>query len=66
MSDTVEFEGCECRFDSDKAIRVRIPELDRSVWIPRSQIDDDSEVYKRGTEGTLIVSEWFATKEGLI
>lgn len=24
----------------------------------------DGEVYKRGTEGTLIVSDWFARKQG--
>lgn len=34
-------------------------------WIPQSQIDDDSEVYKVGDEGKLVVSSWFAAKEGL-
>jgi hypothetical protein len=26
--------------------------------------DDDSEVYKHGTDGVLIVSDWFAEKRG--
>lgn len=34
-------------------------------WIPKSVIDDDSEVYETDTDGKLIIPEWFATKEGL-
>jgi len=34
------------------------------VWILQSQITDDSEVYKEGHEGTLIVYRWFAEDEG--
>lgn len=35
-------------------------------WIPKSVIDDDSEVHEEGDEGTLSVAGWFATKEGLV
>lgn len=35
------------------------------VWIPKSVIDDDSEVYQDGDEGDLVITEWFAEKEGL-
>lgn len=38
----------------------------KEVWIPKSQIDDDSEVWEEGQSGDLVVTEWFATKEGLI
>lgn len=32
-------------------------------WVPKSQIDDESEVYTEGDEGTLIISEyWFSNK----
>ena len=34
-------------------------------WIPKSVIDDNSEVYGHGTDGVLIVAEWWAEKEGL-
>lgn len=37
---------------------------DEEIWIPKSQITDDSEVYKSGTSGELIVTEWFARKQG--
>lgn len=35
------------------------------VWIPQSQIDDDSEVWKAGDKGTLVISDWIATQKGL-
>lgn len=38
---------------------------EREHWIPISLIDDDSEVYKPGDSGKLIVKAWFAEKEGL-
>jgi hypothetical protein len=34
--------------------------------VPKNQIDDDSEVYKKGTDGTLIVTEWLAEQKGWI
>lgn len=35
-------------------------------WIPKSQISEDSEVYKANTDGTLIVSLWFCEKQGIL
>lgn len=34
-------------------------------WIPKSQVHDDSEVYRAGHKGKLIITGWFAEKEGL-
>ncbi len=39
------------------------------MWIPFSQIDDDSEIYKKdqvGETGELVISEWMAKQKGLI
>ncbi len=36
------------------------------IWVPRSQIDDDSEVWWPGQDGTLIVSDWWARQKGLV
>ena len=60
----VEFEGVVCTRATDKALLCRIDGKDH--WIPQSQIDDDSEVYKEGDEGTLVISEWLATQKGLV
>jgi hypothetical protein len=61
---TVEFEDVECTVETDNAILVEIEGEEH--WIPKSQIDDASEVYGRGHEGTLIVTEWIATQKGLV
>lgn len=60
----VEFRGVTCTAETKAAILVVIDEVEH--WIPKSQVDDDSEVYKKGDEGTLIISEWIAQEKGLI
>jgi hypothetical protein len=65
---TVRFDDCRCSRDSGKALLVDIPDLDEEVWIPQSQIHDDSEVYdaEDNAEGTLVVKRWFAEKKGWV
>jgi hypothetical protein len=65
MKSNVEFEKTFCDGETAKAIHVRF-EDGKLQWIPKSIIDDDSEVYEKGHEGTLIIPEWFALREGLI
>lgn len=60
----VEFHDVVVIRDSDNAIFVEIE--DQEVWIPKSQLHDDSEVYKADTEGTLIISEWIAKQKELV
>ena len=50
--------------ESEKAICVSASDLDEETWIPKSQIHDDSEVWKNGQEGDLIVTDWWARKQG--
>ena len=64
MSFTIE--NAKCVHETDAAIFVEAPDLDEDVCVPISQIDDDSDVYKSGTTGDLIVSDWFAGKQGWI
>lgn len=50
---------------TDKALFVHIDDGDEEVWIPKSCIHADSEVFAKDSEpGELIVVEWFARKEG--
>ena len=65
MSRTVGFERCEAVAETDLAVCVE-GITDEDVWVPKSQISDDSEVWKKGDEGELIITEWFAEKEGLV
>lgn len=48
---------------TDKAIKVESDDLGE-VWVPRSVIHDDSEIYEGDHEGELVVEGWFAEKEG--
>ena len=46
------------------AILVDAVELDEPVWVPQSQIEAESEIWKRGDEGDLVVTEWIAGEKG--
>lgn len=64
MSATVRIADVEVLYDSGKALKVRIGgEIEK--WIPQSQVDDASEVWKVGDKGDLVIKAWFAEKEGL-
>jgi len=51
--------------DRGKALLVRVAEVDdKPIWIPKSGIHDDSEVWKADQEGELVVKDWLAEKRG--
>lgn len=57
----VEVEEVECIHETDEALKCR---RDTQIaWIPKSQIDDDSEVYEKGDEGTLVIPRWLAVEK---
>lgn len=62
FDDVTALRGTErallCRLTTDAGVR-------REVWIPRSQITDDSEVFEVGDTGELVITSWFADREGL-
>jgi hypothetical protein len=65
LEDTVSFDVETVEAESEKAILVEIE--DEKVWVPKSQIHDDSEVYsKKSGAGELIVTRWWAEKKGLV
>jgi hypothetical protein len=64
MATTVEFANVVVEVETAMAILCWID--GEKVWIPKSQIDDASEVYKDGDRGVLVVTEWIAKQKGLI
>lgn len=60
----VEFEDTRCIAETTDAIKCVVDE--QEVWIPKSQVTDNSEVWKKGDEGKLVITEWIATEKGLI
>lgn len=63
---THRIENVECVRETAKAICVESEDFEESVWIPKSVVHDDSEVYKDGDIGSLVVELWFAEKQNLI
>ena len=47
-----------------KAVLVRSMEFNDEFWIPQSQIHEDSDVWKTGQEGDMLVTEWLAIQKG--
>jgi len=60
----VTIEDVLCKASTDKAILAVIE--GKEYWIPQSQIDDDSEVWGGGDEGTLVITEWIAMEKGIL
>ena len=60
----VRFEDVTVIAETEKAILCNFGD-GVEHWIPQSQIDDDSECWKLGDEGILIVSEWIAEQKKL-
>ena len=57
--------------ETEKAILVEVwhgpagGEVPEEVWVPKSQIDDDSEVYSlKSGPGKLLVTAWLARQKG--
>ena len=63
---TVAFEDVGVVRRTDSALLCVID--GKEVWIPVSQIDDDSEVFDDGEngEGKLVITEWIAIQKGLV
>ena len=60
----VEIEDVEVIAATEKAILCLID--GKQHWIPQSQIQPDSEVWKRGDKGTLVISRWIAEQKELL
>lgn len=64
MNAKATVEQTRCVGVSDKAIRVRFVN-GRCVWVPKSAIHDDSEVYQMDDFGKLVIVPWFAEQIGV-
>jgi hypothetical protein len=60
---THRIDNARCKIATEKACLIAWD--DGEEWFPNSQIDDDSEVYSQGDEGTFICSDWIAKQKGL-
>jgi hypothetical protein len=57
----------ECVLERPTSILVRaVANALDERWVPKSCVHEDSEVYKDGTDGELVVVHWFADKKGWV
>lgn len=63
-SEDVAIDNVRATRATDKALLCMIDGEEK--WVPQSCITDDSEVYAAGDEGRLVITAWFARKEGLV
>ena len=56
-----------CDHETDKAIHLVDADSDShwELWVPKSVVDDASEVWKMGQRGRLVVAAWWGTKNDL-
>lgn len=59
-----EVPGVRVRKEARGALLVQL-EDGRLIWVPKSQIDEASEVWAEGDEGTLVIPEWLAIDRGI-
>lgn len=60
----VEFQDVRCVAETGLALLCAINGSE--VWIPRSQVDDSSDVLGEDDEGELVITEWLAVEKGLV
>lgn len=63
--DGASFEGVVGVRETDAALLVRFDD-GRELWVPKTCLHDDSEVYEEDGEGRLVLKTWFAEREGLV
>lgn len=63
--EVVEIPDCFADRETDAAMLVLLAN-DEEIWIPKSHVDDASEVYKAGHNGTLVITKWIAEQKGLL
>lgn len=64
-SDPASLGEVEITKATDKAL-FAVPKDDTGFWVPKSVVHDDSEVWKDGDKGDLVVKQWWAEKEGRV
>lgn len=64
FDDATDLGDSECIQQTERAV-LCLTEAGDEVWIPKTCLHDDSEVYEKGHKGKLIVKAWWAAREGL-
>ena len=65
IEDAIVIHETQPGHKNEGALLIKAPVFgDEKVWIAKSQITEDSEVFEAGTSGTLSITEWLAKQKG--
>ena len=64
-SEVAEFEDCTIISETEQAFKVKQDD-GTMFWVPKSQVHDNSEVYRVKDHGTLTVNRWWAEANGMV
>ena len=53
------------RFETEKALHVEVDGYPEPVWIPKSQLHEESDIAHRGDDGVFYIPAWLAREKGL-
>jgi hypothetical protein len=66
MEELHEVEDAVASIETPDALLVSAPVFDQSQWIPKSQIDDSSDIHAEDDAGVLVVTMWLARERGWV
>lgn len=61
----VAYLTATCKVETEKAL-LCVLDTGHELWVPKSLVQPDSQVTKRGDEGELALPLWFCEKEGVL
>lgn len=61
----IAYINARCKVETEKAL-LCVLETGEDLWVPKSLIQSDSQVTRRGDEGELAAPLWFFEKEGVL
>jgi hypothetical protein len=63
MNDYTIIAVDEIEHETDAAFLIRVG--DHTLWVPKSQVDDDSLYHKGDEDVDMEIQAWFCKKEGI-
>lgn len=63
--ETEFFEVTEVKVETDRAL-LCVFDDGSEEWIPKSQIQEDSQVHEKGDVGEIAIPRWLASEKGLL
>jgi len=64
MANRYVYKDATIEHETDKAVLIKLAS-GATHWVPKSQLHDNSEAWRKGDTGTVVINGWFAEKENI-